>query len=110
MKLLAAGDTGFASAKTYDLETWAPGVAAWLEVSSASCFTDFQARRAGVRFRARAGDKPEFVHTLNASGVALPRTIAALLEHRQEADGSVTLPPALVPYVGTDRLLPAGAA
>ena len=110
VKLLAAGDTGFASAKTYDLETWAPGVAAWLEVSSASCFTDFQARRAGVRFRARSGDKPEFVHTLNASGVALPRTIAALLEHRQEADGSVTLPPALVPYVGTDRLLPAGAA
>jgi seryl-tRNA synthetase len=104
--LLAAGDTGFAAAKTYDLEVWAPGVGAWLEVSSASSFTDFQARRAGIRFRAAKGEKPEFVHTLNASALALPRTIAALLETRQEADGSVTLPAALVPYAGTDRLTP----
>lgn len=104
--LLAAGDTGFAAAKTYDLEAWAPGVGAWLEVSSASTFTDFQARRASIRYRAAKGEKPEFVHTLNASGVALPRTIAALLETRQEADGSVSLPPALVPYVGADRLSP----
>jgi seryl-tRNA synthetase len=104
--LLAAGDTGFSAAKTYDLEAWAPGVGAWLEVSSASSFTDFQARRAGIRFRAAKGEKPEFVHTLNASALALPRTIAALLETRQEADGSVTLPAALVPYAGIDRLTP----
>lgn len=104
--LLAAGDLGFASAKTYDLEAWAPGVGAWLEVSSSSTFTDFQARRAGIRCRPRPGEKPELVHTLNASGVALPRTIAALLETRQESDGSVTLPHALVPYFGADRLVP----
>jgi seryl-tRNA synthetase len=102
--LLAANDFSFASAKTYDLEVWAPGVGQWLEVSSASNFTDYQARRAGIRYRAAKGEKPEFVHTLNASGVALPRTIAALLENRQAADGSVTIPPALVPYVGTDRI------
>jgi seryl-tRNA synthetase len=107
--LLAAGDTGFSAAKTYDLEAWAPGVGAWLEVSSASSFTDFQARRANIRTRRARGDKPEFVHTLNASGLALPRTIAALLETRQERDGSVTLPAALVPFMGTDRLGPAGA-
>ena len=107
--LLAAGDTGFAAAKTYDLEAWAPGVGAWLEVSSASSFTDFQARRASIRFRAAKGEKPEFVHTLNASGVALPRTIAALLETRQSPDGSVTIPPALVPYFGAERLVPPGA-
>jgi len=107
--LLAAGDTGFAAAKTYDLEAWAPGVGAWLEVSSASSFTDFQARRAGIRFRAAKGGKPEFVHTLNASGLALPRTIAALLETRQTPDGGVTIPPALVPYFGAERLVPPGA-
>jgi seryl-tRNA synthetase len=107
--LLAAGDVGFASAKTYDLEAWAPGVGQWLEVSSSSTFTDFQARRAGIRFRPAPGEKPQFVHTLNASGVALPRTIAALLETGQQADGSVTLPAALVPYVGVDRLAPGGA-
>ncbi len=107
--LLAAGDTGFAAAKTYDLEVWAPGVGAWLEVSSASNFTDFQARRANIRFRPGKGEKPEFVHTLNASGLALPRTLAALLETRQQPDGSVTLPPALVPYMGLDRLAAAGA-
>jgi seryl-tRNA synthetase len=107
--LLAAGDTGFAAAKTYDLEVWAPGVGAWLEVSSASSFTDFQARRANIRFRPGKGEKPEFVHTLNASGLALPRTLAALLETRQQPDGSVTLPPALAPYMGLDRLAAAGA-
>jgi seryl-tRNA synthetase len=106
---LAAGDLGFSAAKTYDLEAWAPGVGAWLEVSSASTFTDFQARRAGIRFRAAKGEKPEFVHTLNASGVALPRTIAALLETRQAPDGSVPLPQALVPYMGSERLAVAGA-
>src|SRR5213078_3079707 len=78
--LLAAGDVGFASAKTYDLEVWAPGGGggAWLECSSSSTFTDFQARRANIRCRPKPGDRPEFVHTLNASGVALPRPIAAL--------------------------------
>ncbi len=108
--LLAAGDVGFASAKTYDLEVWAPGVGQWLEVSSSTTCTDFQARRANIRCRPRPGDKPEFVHTLNASGVALPRAIAALLEGRQQPDGSVTIPRALVPYVGADRLVPAGGA
>src|SRR5216110_2618640 len=108
--LLAAGDVGFASAKTYDLEVWAPAVGSWLECSSSSTFTDFQARRANIRCRPGPGDRPEFVHTLNASGVALPRTIAALLETHQRPDGSVALPPALVPYVGTDCLVPAGAA
>jgi len=102
--VLPANDVGFAAGKTYDLETWAPGVGQWLEVSSSSTFTDYQARRANIRCRPRPGEKPEFVHTLNASGVALPRTIAALLETHQHADGSVTIPPALVPYVGTDRL------
>ena len=108
IKLLASGDLGFASAKTYDLEAWAPGVGAWLEVSSSSTFTDFQARRANIRFRPRAGEKPEFPHTLNASGVALPRTIAALLETHQQPDGSVALPQALVPYFGAERVAPRG--
>jgi seryl-tRNA synthetase len=102
--VLPANDFGFAAGKTYDLEAWAPGVGQWLEVSSSSTFSDFQARRANIRCRPRPGEKPEFVHTLNASGVALPRTIAALLETHQQPDGSVILPPALVPYVGTDRL------
>ncbi|PYP58638.1 MAG: serine--tRNA ligase [Gemmatimonadetes bacterium] len=102
--VLPANDFGFAAAKTYDLEAWAPGVGQWLEVSSSSTYTDYQARRANIRARPRPGEKPEFVHTLNASGVALPRTIAALLETHQQSDGSVTVPPALVPYVGTDRI------
>ena len=103
---LAAGDTGHASARTYDLEVWAPGVAAWLEVSSASTFTDYQARRANIRYRPEPGAKPEFVHTLNASGVAFPRCIVALLENGQQADGCVRLPAALVPYVGVEQLGP----
>ncbi len=103
---LAAGDIGFASARTLDLEVWAAGVNAWLEVSSASTFGDFQARRANIRFRPDAGAKPEFVHTLNASGLAFPRTIIALLENGQQADGSVQIPEALAPYLGTDRLVP----
>jgi seryl-tRNA synthetase len=104
VKLLAAGDTGFSSAKTYDLEVWAPGVGAWLEVSSCSNFLDFQARRANIRYRAAKGEKPRFVHTLNGSGLAFPRTIACLLEHYQNPDGTVTAPPALQPYFGADRL------
>lgn len=103
---LAAGDTGFHSARTYDLEVWAAGVGAWLEVSSASVFTDFQARRASIRFRPAAGEKPEFVHTLNASGLAFPRTIIALLENNQQRDGSVRLPAVLARYFGADRLTP----
>jgi seryl-tRNA synthetase len=103
--LLASGDLGFASAKTYDLEAWAAGVGMWLEVSSASTFTDFQARRANIRYRRAPGIKPDFVHTLNASGVAFPRTIIALLENNQREDGSVDIPEALAPYLGTDRLV-----
>ncbi len=103
---LSAGDTTFASARTLDLEVWAAGVGTWLEVSSSSCFTDFQARRANIRFRADAKAKPELVHTLNASGLAFPRTIIALLENNQAADGSVRVPAALAPYFGSDRLIP----
>jgi seryl-tRNA synthetase len=102
--LLAAGDTGFASAKTWDLECWAPGVGKWLEVSSCSTFADFQARRANIRFRAAPGEKPRFVHTLNGSGLAFPRVIACLLEHYQQSDGSVVVPDALRPYLGLDLL------
>lgn len=99
-RLLAAGDTGFSSAMTYDLEAWAPGVGAWLEVSSCSNFTDYQARRANIRFRGGKGEKPRFVHTLNGSGLAFPRTIACILEHYQRPDGSVEVPEALQPYMG----------
>lgn len=102
--LLASGDLGFASAKTYDLEVWAAGVGAWLEASSASCFTDFQARRANIRYRPTPDAKPDFVHTLNASGVAFPRTLIALLENNQQADGTVRLPEPLVPYFGEELL------
>ncbi len=102
--LLGAGDTGFASAKTYDLEVWAPGVGKWLEVSSCSTFTDFQARRANIRFRPERGKTPRFVHTLNGSSLGFPRTIAAILEHYQGPDGSVRVPDALRPYIGVDRL------
>jgi seryl-tRNA synthetase len=104
--LLATGDLGRSGALTYDLEVWAPGVGRWLEVSSCTTFTDYQARRARIRFRRSQADKPELVHTLNGSGLALPRVIAALLETYQEADGSVALPEVLHPYVGTDRLTP----
>jgi len=104
VKLLAAGDTGFSSAKTYDLEAWAPGVGAWLEVSSCSTFTDFQARRANIKYRPAAGEKLRHVHTLNGSGLAFPRTIACILEHYQQPDGTVVVPEVLRPYLGTDRL------
>ena len=103
---LAAGDTGFSAARTFDLEIWAPGVGAWLEVSSSSTFTDFQARRANLRYRPAPGAKPELLHTLNASGVAFPRTIIGILENYQDRDGSVRVPAALVPYLGVDRLEP----
>jgi seryl-tRNA synthetase len=101
---LAAGDTGFASAHTYDLETYAPGVGKWLEVSSCSNFTDFQARRANIRYKPAEGGKPRFVHTLNGSGLAFPRVIASILEHHQQEDGSVRVPAALAKYLGAERL------
>lgn len=102
--LLASGDLGQSAAMTYDLEVWAPGVETWLEVSSCTTFTDYQARRANIRFRRAQAEKPEFVCTLNGSGLALPRVVAALLETGQEEDGSVSLPEVLHPYVGSERL------
>ncbi len=108
--LLAAGDIAFAAAKTVDVEVWSPGVNKWLEVSSASNCTDFQARRADIRFRREPGAKPEFPHLLNASGTALPRVVAALLETHQNADGTVTVPAALRPYLGGVERLGEGGA
>jgi seryl-tRNA synthetase len=102
--LLATGDLGQSGAMTYDLEVWAPGVGRWLEVSSCTTFTDYQARRANLRFRRAQAEKPEFVHTLNGSALALPRVVAALLETHQAQDGSVSLPGVLHPYVGSERL------
>src|ERR671920_2544462 len=97
---LAAGDIGFASARTYDLEVWAAGVGTWLEASSSSTFSDFQARRANIRYRPAPKAKPELVHTLNASGLAFPRIIASVIEHYQQQDGGVTVPEVLRPYLG----------
>jgi seryl-tRNA synthetase len=105
--LLCSGDTGFASAKTYDLEVWLPGQGVYREISSCSNCTDFQARRMQARYRPAAGGSPRFVHTLNGSGLAVGRTLIAVLENFQEADGSIRLPGALVPYMdGIDRLEP----
>lgn len=98
--LLCTGDMGFSSAKTYDLEVWLPGQNAFREISSCSCFTDFQARRAKIRFRENKGDKPRLVHTLNGSGLAVGRTVVAILENYQREDGTVALPPVLHPYMG----------
>ena len=98
--LLCTGDISFAAAKCYDLEAWAPGVGQWLECSSCSNFEDFQARRANIRFRRERGGKPEFLHTLNASGVALPRTFIAIIENYQQGDGTVVVPKVLRPYMG----------
>jgi len=97
---LSTGDLGFGSAKTYDIEVWLPGQDAYREISSCSNFTDFQARRANIRFRRAENEKPEFVHTLNGSGVAIGRTIVAILENYQREDGSVEIPEALVPHMG----------
>ncbi len=109
VKKLCTGDLGFASAKTYDLEMWAPGVQEWLEVSSASNVRDFQARRANIRVRrdpstALRGAKPEFVHTLNGSGLGMPRTMIAIMENYQQEDGSIVVPEVLQPYVGMDAI------
>lgn len=102
--LLAAGDLGFSNAITYDLEVWSAGVGKWLEVSSCSSYTDYQARRADIRYRPDGKGKPAHLHTLNGSAVALARTMAALLENNQESDGSVRIPEALRDYVRQERL------
>ena len=101
---LCTGDLGFAAVKSYDIEMWAPGSGEWLEVSSCSNCADFQARRASIRYRPEAGARPRFVHTLNGSGLALPRTLIAILENFQQADGSVLVPEVLRPYTGFDRI------
>ena len=99
---MCTGDLSFTAAMKFDVEVWAPGCGEWLEVSSCSNFRDFQARRAGIRFRPAPGAKPELVHTLNGSGLGLPRTLLAVLETYQRADGSITVPEVLRPYVGAD--------
>lgn len=101
---LSSGDIGFSSAKTYDIEVWLPSYNRYCEISSCSNFEDYQARRASIRFKNGAGDKAKLVHTLNGSGVAIGRTVAAILENYQNEDGSVTIPEALRPYMGTDRI------
>ncbi|OPH51294.1 serine--tRNA ligase [Paenibacillus ferrarius] len=102
---LCTGDIGFTSAKTYDLEVWLPNSAAYREISSCSNFEDFQARRANIRFRRDAKAKPEFVHTLNGSGLALGRTVAAILENYQQADGSIVVPDVLIPYMNGIKVI-----
>ena len=103
---LCAGELGFASAKSYDLEMWAPGCGEWLEVSSCSNCTDFQARRAGLRYRPEEGGRPAFVHTLNGSGLALPRVVISIMENFQQADGTIVVPETLRPYTGFDVITP----
>jgi seryl-tRNA synthetase len=101
---LSTGDIGFGSAKTYDIEVWLPSQNAFREISSCSNYESFQARRAQIRFRRSGGAKPEFVHTLNGSGLAIGRTWIAILENYQQEDGSVIVPEILRPYLGTDRI------
>ncbi len=109
VKLMATGDMGFVQAKKYDIEVWAPGVERWLEVSSVSNFRDYQARRMNIRWRPEPGGRPEILHTLNGSGLALARTFAAILEVYQEPDGSVVVPQVLRPFLG-ERIGPASPA
>ena len=101
---LSSGDLGFSSAKTYDIEVWMPSYGRYVEISSCSNFEDYQARRANIRFRPSEKAKPEFVHTLNGSGLAMGRTVAAILENYQQADGTVTVPDVLKPYMGIDKI------
>jgi seryl-tRNA synthetase len=101
---ICAGDLGAKETKKYDLEVWLPAQRTYREISSVSNFEDFQSRRAGLRFRREEGAKPEFVHTLNGSGLAIGRTVAAILENGQQPDGTVKLPKALVPYMGVEVL------
>jgi seryl-tRNA synthetase len=100
VKQLCTGDIGFGSALTYDLEVWAPGCNEWLEVSSISNVRDFQARRANIKYRPADGGKPRFLHTLNGSGLGLPRTLIAVMENNQQADGSIVIPEVLRPWMG----------
>jgi seryl-tRNA synthetase len=100
---LCTGDIGFSSSKTYDIEVWAPGQGKYLEVSSCSCFTDYQARRMKLRFKDAEG-KNSFCHTLNGSGTALPRLLVALLEQHQDSEGQIKIPRALQPYYGSETL------
>jgi seryl-tRNA synthetase len=97
---LCTGDLGFGARITYDIEVWAPGCGEWLEVSSISNDGDFQARRANIRYRPEGGGRTRFVHTLNGSGLGMPRTLIAVLENYQQADGSVRVPPVLQPWMG----------
>jgi len=99
VKQLCTADLGFAATKAYDIEMWAPGCGEWLEVSSCSNCGDFQARRANIRYRSSPDAKPQFVHTLNGSGLALPRVLIAIMENYQRADGSILIPEVLQPYV-----------
>lgn len=108
VKVMCTADMGFAQYKKYDLEAWAPGLERWLEVSSCSVFSDFQARRANLRFRPAPGEPPQFVHTMNGSGLATLRTWSALVETYQRADGTIGVPPALVPYMGGLEVIGAG--
>ncbi|HAI09366.1 MAG TPA: serine--tRNA ligase [Dehalococcoidia bacterium] len=103
---LCTGDIGFQSAKTYDIEVWAAGSQEWLEVSSCSTCTDFQARRARIRYRPAQGERPQLPHTINGSGLALPRVVIAILENYQQADGTVVIPEVLRPYTGFDTIPP----
>jgi seryl-tRNA synthetase len=107
--LMSTREMGFVQARKYDLEVWAPGVERWLEVSSCSNFRDYQARRMAIRYRPEPGAKPELVHTLNGSGLALARVVAAILESYQRPDGGVTLPEVLRPYIGADAIEPRAA-
>ena len=101
---LSTGDLGFSNAKTYDIEVWLPSQNTFREISSCSNYESFQARRAQIRFRRGGGAKPEFVHTLNGSALAIGRTWLAILENYQQEDGSIKIPDALVPYMGKDRI------
>ena len=102
---LASGDLSFAAAKCYDLEVWAAGVGKYLEVSSCSNFGDFQARRMNLRYRPAEGEKPVFPHTLNGSGLALPRTVIAIMENYQTSEGKIVVPEVLRPYLGGVELI-----
>jgi seryl-tRNA synthetase len=102
---MCTGDLAFSAMKKYDVEMWAPGVEEWLEVSSCSNFGDFQARRANIRYRPEQGAKPSFVHTLNGSGLGLPRVMIAIMENYQQPDGSIAIPKVLHPYMNGVELI-----
>jgi len=101
---LCTGDLGFCAAKTYDLEVWMPSYGSYVEISSCTNFEDYQARRADIKYRMKIGDKPKFVHTLNGSGLAVGRTLAAIMENYQTEDGGIIVPDALASYMGTSKI------